>query len=179
MRRPLAVLILLAANTAGSACGARVTHPGLKLHIAAFADGGRIPAAFTGDGQDASPALAWSGAPAGTKAFALVVDDPDALGGTWVHWVLYDLAADATKLDEHGPGAAQLPDGAKQGRNSWGRVCWNGPSPPPGKAHRYFFRLYALSQPTGLPPGEGRAALERAMKGHILGETQWMGTYGR
>lgn len=164
---------------AATACGSRVPHSDLKLRIPAFAEGARMPADFTGDGRDASPSLSWTGAPAGTKAFVLVMDDPDAPAGTWVHWVLYDLPADTVTLDEHQPGSALLPGGAKQGRNSWGRVGWNGPSPPPGKVHRYVFRLYALSQPTGLPPGEDRGVLDRAMKGHILGQSEWMGTYGR
>ncbi|HJW08385.1 MAG TPA: YbhB/YbcL family Raf kinase inhibitor-like protein [Holophagaceae bacterium] len=174
--RPCAAVLILMAATA---CGSRVPKSELKLHIAAFAEGARIPAALTGDGEDRSPALAWSGAPTGTQAFAVVMDDPDAPGGTWVHWVLYDLPADAAKLDERLPSAPLVPGGGKQGRNSWGRVGWNGPSPPPGRAHRYIFHLYALGQPTGLPPGEDRTALDRAIKGHVLGEARWMGTYGR
>lgn len=175
LRRAAPLLILVAA----SACGSRMPKSDLKLHIAAFAEGARIPAAYTGDGPDQSPALTWSGAPQGTKAFALVMDDPDAPVGTWVHWVLYDLPPETIKLEERLASAPTVPGGGRQGRNSWGRVGWNGPSPPPGKAHRYFFRLYALDQPTGLPAGEDRKALDRAMKGHILGEAEWMGTYGR
>ncbi|HJU84654.1 MAG TPA: YbhB/YbcL family Raf kinase inhibitor-like protein [Holophagaceae bacterium] len=162
-----------------SACGSRMPKSGLKLQIAAFAQGARIPAGFTADGKDASPALAWSGAPAGTQAFALIVDDPDAPVGTWVHWVAYDLPASCQGLEERQPATPQLPGGGRQGRNSWGRIGWNGPSPPPGKPHRYFFRLYALDRPTALPAGEDRAALDRAMKGHILGQAEWMGIYGR
>ncbi|MDE3245460.1 MAG: YbhB/YbcL family Raf kinase inhibitor-like protein [Acidobacteriota bacterium] len=154
----------------------------LNLVLRAFQKGGRIPVAFTEDGGDTSPEMEWSGAPAGTRAFALVVDDPDAPVGTWVHWVLYDLPAAVTKLGENQPrGAAAgiLANGAKQGKNSWGRLGWNGPAPPRGKPHRYFFRLYALSAPTGLAPGADRADLDRAMKGKLLGEAEWMGTYGR
>lgn len=164
------------------ACEPAMPHSDLNLTIKAFPNGGRIPAVFTEDGGDISPALEWSGAPAGTQAFALVVDDPDAPVGTWIHWVLYDLPAGTVKLDGNlprGPAAGTLAGGAKQGKNSWGRLGWNGPAPPRGKPHRYFFRLYALSAPTGLPPGADRAALDRAMRGKILGESEWMGTYGR
>ncbi len=164
------------------ACEPAMPHSGLNLTIRAFPKGGRIPAAFTEDGGDQSPLLEWSGAPVGTQAFALVVDDPDAPVGTWVHWVLYDLPGSAMKLDENqprGPAAGTLANGAKQGKNSWGRLGWYGPAPPRGKPHRYFFRLYALSASTGLQPGADRAALDRAMKGKILGESEWMGIYSR
>lgn len=151
----------------------------MHLTTPAFASEARIPAQFTEDGQDLSPALSWSGAPVGTQAFALVLDDPDAPAGTWVHWVLYDLPAPTQALAQGLPRTATLPEGGKQGRNSWGRLGYNGPAPPPGKAHRYFFRLYALSAPTGLPTGASRAELDRAMKGRILAENTWMGTYQR
>ena len=144
-----------------------------------FAQGARIPVRFTADGADASPALAWGAPPQGAKAFALIVDDPDAPMGTWVHWVLYDLPATERGLAEQQPKSQTLPSGARQGSNSWGRLGWNGPSPPPGKAHRYFFKLYALAAPTGLQPGATKAQLEKAMAGKVLGEGQWMGSYGR
>lgn len=164
------------------ACEPAMPHSNLNLLIKAFSKGSRIPVAFTEDGGDLSPEMEWSGAPSGTQAFALVVDDPDAPVGTWVHWVLYDLPAAIVKLDENQPRGATagtLSNGAKQGKNSWGRLGWNGPAPPRGKPHRYFFRLYALSAPTGLAPGADRAALDRAMKGKLLGEAEWMGIYGR
>lgn len=164
------------------ACEPAMPHSNLNLVLPAFPKGGRIPVAFTEDGRDISPEIEWSGAPTGTQAFALVVDDPDAPVGTWVHWVLYDLPGGATKLDENQPrgaAAGALANGAKQGKNSWGRLGWNGPAPPKGKPHRYFFRLYALASPTGLAPGADRAALDRAMNGKILGASEWMGTYGR
>ena len=151
----------------------------MRLTIPAFAPETRIPAPFTADGQDLSPALAWAGAPAGTRAFVLIMDDPDAPVGTWIHWVLYDLPGEVQGLDQGQARTGTLPNGAKQGANSWGRLGYNGPAPPPGKPHRYYFRLSALSAATGLPAGASRAEVDRAMKGKVLEEVAWMGTYQR
>lgn len=151
----------------------------MEFRIPAFPNGGTIPRAHTADGPDRSPALRWGEPPAGTRAFALIVDDPDAPGGTWVHWMLYDLPGAARALAEDQPRTPELADGARQGRNSWGRVGWNGPSPPPGRPHRYVFRLLALSAPLGLAPGATRAQVEAALAGRVLAETTWTGTYGR
>ena len=140
----------------------------MKLTTTDFTAGGAIPRAFTADGADGSPALSFQDVPAGTRAFALIMDDPDAPVGLWVHWVVYNL-----------PRSATLPGGARQGRNSWSRIGWNGPDPPPGKVHRYFFKLYALSAPLGLDPGATAPKVEAAMKGRILAEATLMGTYGR
>lgn len=151
----------------------------MELRIPAFPNGGTIPRVHTADGVDRSPALQWSDPPPGTRAFALIVDDPDAPAGTWVHWVIYDLPGTARSLGEDLPRKADLPDGAKQGKNSWGKLGWNGPSPPPGRPHRYFFRLFALSAPLGLPSGAARAQVDAALRGKALAEADWMGTYGR
>jgi len=158
--------------------GAVANMPDLPMSISspAFTAGENIPVEFTGDGDNFAPPLAWKNAPDGTKAFALVCDDPDAPMGTWVHWVLYDLPADMTALDIS---QAALPDGAKEGLNDFHEEGYGGPAPPPGPAHRYFFRLYALSAPTGLAAGATREQLQAAMDGHILAETQMMGTYQR
>ena len=145
----------------------------------AFAPGGDIPRQYTCDGQDASPALEWSGVPAGTKSFALIADDPDAPAGTWTHWVLFDLPASADNLPESVPKTADLPGGGHQGRNDFGRVGYGGPCPPPGSPHRYFFKLYALDAPLNLKGGASRADVEKAMKGHVLGEAQVMGKFKR
>lgn len=147
----------------------------------AFKNGERIPTRYTCDGPDVSPPLAWSGAPQGTKAFAVICDDPDAPRGTWVHWVLYELPANLTSLPEGVPAQDTLPQlgGAKQGRNDFGRNAYGGPCPPPGKPHRYFFKLYALDAPLGLKPGARKEDVERASRGHVLGEAQLMGVYGR
>ena len=149
------------------------------VHSPDFASAGVIPRALTCDGEDRSPALEWTGAPQGTKAFALIADDPDAPAGTWVHWVMYNipgttkmLAGDIEKKD-------QLADGSRQGRNDFRKSGYNGPCPPPGKAHRYFFKLYALNAELTLGSGATKADLERAMAGHILAQAEWMGRYQR
>jgi Raf kinase inhibitor-like YbhB/YbcL family protein len=147
----------------------------VKLTSAAFAEGGTIPAQYTCDGSDVSPPLVWSGAPAGTKAFALIADDPDAPAGTWVHWVLYNVPGSAAQLPEGVAG----PGGAAQGRNDFRKTGYGGPCPPPGTPHRYFFKLYALDAPLALKAGATKPEIERAMQGHTLAQAQLMGTYGR
>jgi Raf kinase inhibitor-like YbhB/YbcL family protein len=146
---------------------------------AAFKQGDPIPARFTGDGPDASPALAWTEPPAGTKALALICDDPDAPAGTWVHWVLYDLPPAARALPEGVAKARTLPDGSVQGLNDFRAIGYDGPAPPRGKPHRYFFKLYALDATTGLAPGATKRQLEAKMAGHIVAEAALMGTYRR
>ncbi len=149
------------------------------LRTADFAHGANIPQAFTCDGEDRSPALEWSGAPAGTKTFALIADDPDAPVGTWVHWVIYNIPAAVPSLTGGVEKKEQLPDGSRQGRNDFRKIGYNGPCPPPGKGHRYFFKLYALSAELTLAPGATKAEVERAMGGHVLGQAEWMGKYQR
>ena len=151
----------------------------LKLTSTAFQPGGTIPKKFTCDGPDVSPALAWSDAPTGTKSFALIMDDPDAPVGTWVHWVLYDVPAETHELAENVAKQEELPNGARQGRNDFRRIGYGGPCPPPGPAHRYFFKLYALDQKLGLKAGATKADVEKAMKGHVLAQGELMGRYGR
>jgi Raf kinase inhibitor-like YbhB/YbcL family protein len=149
----------------------------LKSH--AFLDGAPIPSKYTCDGPDLSVPLTWTEPPANTSKFALIADDPDAPVGTWVHWVLYDLSSDARELPEGVPTQEVLPNGAKQGMNDFRRVGYGGPCPPRGPAHRYFFRLYALDQDTKLSPRVTKDQLLRAIKGHILAETQIVGRYKR
>ncbi len=143
------------------------------LQSSAFADGSPIPKKHTADGADVSPPLSWSDVPAGTQAFALICDDPDAPRATWVHWVLFNLAADTTSLPEGVTGVGA------DGGNDFGKVGYGGPSPPRGKPHRYYFKLYALDAPLPLAEGATKAQVEQAMKGHVLGQAQWMGTYQR
>lgn len=151
----------------------------MQLKTTAFANGGDIPARFTCDGTDDSPALEWTEPPAGTQSFALLADDPDAPRGTWVHWVLYDLPATARELPEGLPPEGTLPSGARQGRNDFRKIGYGGPCPPPGPAHRYFFRLFALGRALGLPSGAKRADVDRAMEGHVLARAEVMGRYRR
>jgi Raf kinase inhibitor-like YbhB/YbcL family protein len=151
----------------------------IQLASAAFADGRPIPVKYTADALDISPPLAWTNAPAGTKSFALIADDPDAPAGDWTHWVIYDLPPTANMLAEDQLKVPQLRNGAKQGLNDFKKTGYNGPAPPPGKAHRYIFKLYALDAMTGLAPGATEADLLKAMDGHLLGEGTLMGTYQR
>jgi Raf kinase inhibitor-like YbhB/YbcL family protein len=132
-----------------------------EMKSAAIAQGADVPRKFTCDGQDVSPGLSWNQPPKGTQSLALIMDDPDAPVGTWVHWVLYDLPASARELPEGTPKERDLASGARQGNNGWNRTGYGGPCPPPGPAHRYFFKLYALDprQP------QGRRDQGRARKG--------------
>jgi len=151
----------------------------LQISSTAFSEGGTIPKKFTCDGPDASPQLSWGGAPAGTQSFALIMDDPDAPVGTWVHWVLYNLPTSTNGLPEGVAKQEQVAGGALQGRNDFKKIGYGGPCPPPGKPHRYFFKLYALDGKLDLKAGATKPDVEAAMKGHILGQGQLMGRYGR
>ncbi|MEW5765944.1 MAG: YbhB/YbcL family Raf kinase inhibitor-like protein [Acidobacteriota bacterium] len=144
-----------------------------------FDAGQPIPRVHTCDGEDRSPALTWTHVPPGTRAFALLCDDPDAPMGTWDHWVIYNIPGSATGLAEGLAAAERLPDGSLQGVNSWGRIGYGGPCPPPGKAHRYYFRLFALDAPLALGAGATKAQVLAAMKGHTLATAEMMGTYER
>jgi len=153
----------------------------MKLTTTAFADGTPIPVKHTCDGPDVSPPLAWTDAPANAKSFALIMDDPDAPMGTWVHWVLWNLAGtrDALPEDVSKSGTPKELEGALQGNNTWPKIGYYGPCPPPGKPHRYYFKLYALAGPLALKAGATKADVERAMQGHVLAQAELMGTYGR
>jgi Raf kinase inhibitor-like YbhB/YbcL family protein len=150
------------------------------INSTAFKEGGTIPKQYTCDGTDVSPPLSWEGAPAATKSFALILDDPDAPAGTFNHWVLYDLPAETKALSEGMAKDPALPTGAKQGVTSFRRAGYGGPCPPKGPAHRYFFSLYALDTPgLGLGPKASKEEVEGKMKGHIIGKAVIMGRYGR
>ena len=149
-----------------------------ELTSFAFAAGESIPPKYTCDGQDISPPLEWSAPPAGIQSFALICDDPDAPVGTWIHWVLFNLPAEARALPEAVPADADLADGGRHGENSWRRLGYGGPCPP-GGTHRYFFKLYALDTVLDLDAGAGKKQVLRAMEGHILAQAELMGTYSR
>jgi len=157
----------------------RKTAAAMSIRSSAFGDGKRIPKEYTGDGQDLSPPLEWSGVPEGTKSLALVCDDPDAPMGAFAHWVLWGLAPDATRLEKGVRPDTPLPGGAQQGRNSLHHIGYGGPCPPAGKPHRYYFKLYALDAVINPPDSADKGALERAMQGHVLNMAQLMGRYGR
>lgn len=145
--------------------------PDFRISSPTFAEGQPIPAKHAYRAENLSPALNISGVPAGAKSLALIVDDPDAPVGTWVHWLLANLAPDRAEIPE-----GKAPDGAVAGKNSFGTTVWGGPAPPSG-THRYFFRLVALDAKLDLKPGFTRAQLEGAMKGHILRSAQTVGTF--
>ncbi len=147
----------------------------------AFRAGAAVPVRHTCDGEDVSPRLEWTDPPAGTRAFALIVDDPDAPVGDWVHWVVVDIPATARALPEGIARADRIPglEPARQGRNDFGRLGWGGPCPPPGKAHRYFFKLYALGGPLGLAAGATKAEVEKRIAGRTLAKAEMYGTYAR
>jgi Raf kinase inhibitor-like YbhB/YbcL family protein len=152
----------------------------LTLTSSAFGSGDEIPAMYTCDGADISPQLTWRNVPSGTQSLALIVDDPDAPDPaaprmTWVHWVLYDIPPTATGLPEDADQRG-LPEGSRVGRNDWNRQQYGGPCPPIGR-HRYFYKLYALDVKLGELDRPTKRDLEKAMEGHVLAETELMGTY--
>lgn len=150
----------------------------LTISSPSFANGGNIDRKFSCDGADLSPQLRWNEPPAGTKTFALLADDPDAPGGNWNHWVIWNLPAAARGLAEGLRKDGELSDGSRQGHNDFRKTGYNGPCPPPGKPHRYYFKVYALDTKLDLKPGANKKELEAAMKGHILAQAEWMGRYG-
>lgn len=151
----------------------------MQVHSNVISPGGEFPKRETCDGRDTSPQLAWSGAPPATKSFALILDDPDAPSGTFTHWIVWNIPAGAHELPAAVSKTAESPDGTRQGRNDFGKIGYGGPCPPPGKPHRYFFRVYALDHAPAVKAGAGRGDLERAMQGHILAQGELMGRYGR
>ncbi|MFL5732134.1 MAG: YbhB/YbcL family Raf kinase inhibitor-like protein [Chloroflexia bacterium] len=151
----------------------------LTLTSSAFNTGEPIPRPYTCDGGDQSPPLSWSEPPAATQSLALVADDPDAPGGTWVHWVIYNLSSSARSLPEGIPPDASGPEGSRQGRNSAGRLGYGGPCPPAGSTHHYFFKLYALDILPDVPSEPTAAQLQSAMDKHILAYGELVGTYAK
>ncbi|HZR18827.1 MAG TPA: YbhB/YbcL family Raf kinase inhibitor-like protein [Verrucomicrobiae bacterium] len=151
----------------------------MQLTSTAFGEGQSIPSKYTCDGENVSPPLSWNGLPQGTKSLALIADDPDAPSGTWVHWVLYDLPPTTTELPEGLAKSQYIPGGAKQGLNDFKHLGYGGPCPPPGKAHRYYLKLYALDRVLELKPGATKNEVERAMEKHTLAQSQLMGMYKR
>lgn len=150
-----------------------------KLISAAFDEGAYIPAKYSGEGKDVSPPLKWTDPPTGTKTFALIMDDPDAPMGTWVHWVAWNIGPDVRELPEAVPTSKTLDTGVRQGTTNFKTTGYGGPMPPRGSDHRYYFKLYALDSAIDLAPGASKADLVKAMNGHVLEEAQLMGRYKR
>jgi Raf kinase inhibitor-like YbhB/YbcL family protein len=176
---PALVLILLVACKPSASAPTEAGEEPMPLSItsSAFEAGGTIPARHSCNAEGISPALSWSGAPAGVRTFALIMDDPDAPAGTYVHWVMYNIPASSGGLPEAVAAADKLADGSIQGPNSSGRRGYSPPCPPSG-THRYFFKLYALDTTVGAV-GAGKAELLQAMEGHVLGQGELMGTFAR
>lgn len=175
--------VTIPAPPASKAVSKKESPKAMELKSPAFEDGAPIPARHTCSGEDLSPALAWYDVPKAAKSLALVMDDPDAPAGTWVHWVLYDLPVGSKGLIEGLPKKASLPNGARQGL-VWGvekfsRVGYHGPCPPPGKPHRYEFRLYALKEPLDLPAKASKPEVLEAMEGRVLAVARLTGTFKR
>ncbi|GAB4371625.1 MAG: YbhB/YbcL family Raf kinase inhibitor-like protein [Deltaproteobacteria bacterium] len=175
--RPIPVFLAFAAFLSlcnpQSTLGEELPMSHLVLTSPAFSHNGMIPAKYTCDGADVNPPLSIDGVPEKAKSLALIVDDPDAPRGTWVHWVVWNIPADTRVIPE-----GTVPPGALQGTNDFGSRKYGGPCPPSG-THRYFFKLYALDAPLALPPGATKAQVEKAMSGHLLGKAETVGLYRR
>jgi Raf kinase inhibitor-like YbhB/YbcL family protein len=145
----------------------------IQITSSAFTEGGKIPRIYTCDDQNVSPPLSWMGVPTDTVSLALIMDDPDAPSGTWVHWVLYNLQPDLTSLEQGKTGLGT------DGKNDFSRLGYGGPCPPRGSSHRYYIKLYAIDSHLDLKSGATKAQVEGAMRGHILAQGQLMGRYSR
>lgn len=167
-----ALYVLLIFCARGDPISLVVSSPGFK-------SGERIPVLYTCDGTDISPRLSWSGAPAGVKTYALIMDDPDSAGGTFTHWVIFNVPGDAMGLPENVPRDRSLDNGAAQGKNDFGKIGYNGPCPPASKIHHYTFHLYALDTVLSLDPGVSASEVRTAMQGHVIAHGELMGTYSR
>jgi Raf kinase inhibitor-like YbhB/YbcL family protein len=174
--RWLLVLILLCANCTRDNSEPRRSNNEMQITSSAFAGGSLIPAKYTCDGNDLSPPIKWSGAPAGTKSFAVVCNDPDAPMGNWVHWVVFNIPATTTELAEALPINQQVLETVRQGINDFKKTGYGGPCPPPGDTHHYHFRIYALDTMIGLSMPT-KLEFMSALEGHVLAEGELIGTY--
>lgn len=151
----------------------------MELNSDAFPSQGYIPTRYTCSGENISPPLFWDDVPEGTESFVLICEDPDAPVGVWDHWVIYNIPAEKRKLKENIPKTAVLKEGMLQGINDFGYLGYGGPCPPPGKPHRYIFKLFALDIKLSLSSGATKEAVVKSIKGHILAQAELMGLYGR
>ena len=151
----------------------------LTLRSPAFEHGDKIPQQYTCDGENASPPIMWSEGPTGTRSFAIIMDDPDAPGKTWVHWILYNIPSDEGSLSEHIPNKPSLERGMLQGKNDFEQYGYGGPCPPSGTTHSYYIKLYALDIEPDLSPGATKELLLEKLDGHILDQSELTGKYLR
>ena len=181
----VSVFVLVASFTIPGAANGHFVHDGsqaketsvFQLKSNAFRANGEIPARYSCEGENISPELTWSGAPKGTKSFALVLHDPDAPHrGGYTHWVVFNIPADVTNIAENVPKQANFPGGGTQGKNDSGGTGYTGPCPPSG-SHRYYFHLYAVDGKLSLSQGATREDLEKALKNHTRGQAEYMGKY--
>jgi Raf kinase inhibitor-like YbhB/YbcL family protein len=172
----LGIALATVMATTGSVMAPPDTHKKMSLSSNAFKDGQPIPVDYTCDGKNISPQLSWSGAPGNSQSLLLIVDDPDATAGAWTHWILFNLSPDTSELSQD---FAKVSSTAKQGTNDFKKPGYGGPCPPTGKAHRYFFRIYALDTALNLSAGASRKEIDAAMAKHVLAMGQLMGTYQR
>lgn len=187
-RNPLLMPLIVFAISSSVACQDRQQRTdgtasqstaAMKIQSSAFAAGAAIPAQYTCAGANISPPLAWSGVPAKAKSLALIVHDPDAPSGDYTHWLLYGIPPSTSQLAGNVAKELEIAGVGRQGTNDFRKVGYGGPCPPPGKPHRYFFHLYALDVEAELAPGAGRAAVEDAIRGHVVAEGELMGTFSR
>jgi hypothetical protein len=178
--RVLLVLVLLGAIAQfASKAAASSAEPAasLRMESPSFQPNAAIPTRFSCDGQNISPALQWQSPPRGTRGLALILRDPDAPSGVFIHWLIYNLPPTLRGLPEGAVKQPELPDGSRQGRNSARSIGYTGPCPPPGSVHRYIFTLYALDAQISLPAGASEPELVKAMQGHVLATGQLMGRF--
>ena len=175
----LAVMFVATGSAAQSQRQTASSPMSFRLTSSAFASGAAIPRDYTCEGPDESPELSWANPPSAAVTLAVVMHDPDAPVGDWVHWVAWNIPSGAHGVAAKLPKQDELPDGTRQGRNSFGKIGYNGPCPPPGKPHRYFFRVYAVDSKLDLAAGATRGQLDTALKGHVLAQAEYMGTYKR
>lgn len=166
-------LVLNSSTEPASASGS------IKMTSSSIQEGARIAKRYSGDGEDLSPALKWSAGPAKTKSYAVTCCDPDAPGGVWWHWIVFNIKPNTSEFGENVPKLAKLAQGVMQGRNDFGKTGYNGPSPPPGKLHHYVFTVYALDNELALSGNCSKEEFQKALQGHILDQGQITGTYQR
>lgn len=179
MSAAVGLAVLVAAGGCRKAATADPAPKTLRVTSTDITDGKVIPKQFTCDGGSVSPELAWAKAPENSRSFAVIVQDPDAPGGTFVHWLIYDLPPEVLGVKQGIAAKAQLPDGSMQGVNSGKGIGYYGPCPPVGKAHRYVFTVYAVDEMLSVPPGADEQEVMKAMRGHVLAEGKLTGRYGK